>query len=172
MQIIFEYQSATRAVAQAMAQGFQLHEPELWAFLSLDNDPTRPSFGMDGPGWLAALGWARHITILTAPTLWCMLEVKAFYVKLLSEIGIRMLQIKSSSLSFFSLALSNTSQPRGSNAYVHLRRNRDISQSSRDHVWFFFMFPYSIITTNFSIWQYSSIKPSSLFLFPCRLSVD
>ena len=47
-----------------MAQGFQLHEPELWAFLSLDDGPTRPSFGMAGPGWLMALGLAWHITIL------------------------------------------------------------------------------------------------------------
>ena len=45
-----------------MAQGFQLHEPELWAFLSLDDGPTRPGFGRAGPGWLTALGRARHIT--------------------------------------------------------------------------------------------------------------
>ena len=62
MQIIFENQSATRAVAQATAQGFQLHEPELWAFLSLNDGPTRPGFGKAGPGWLTALGRARHIT--------------------------------------------------------------------------------------------------------------
>ena len=62
MQIIFENHSATRAVAQATAQGFQLHEPKLWAFLSLDDGPTRPGFGMAGPGWLTALGRAWHIT--------------------------------------------------------------------------------------------------------------
>ena len=51
-----------RAVAQATAQGFQLHEPELWAFLSLNDSPTRPGFGKAGPGWLTALGRAQHIT--------------------------------------------------------------------------------------------------------------
>ena len=49
-------------MAQAMAQGFQLHEPELWAFLSLDDGPTRPGLRMAGPGWLTALGRAPHIT--------------------------------------------------------------------------------------------------------------
>ena len=50
-----------------MAQGFQLHEPELWAFLSLDDGPTWPGFGMAGPGWLTALGRAWHITSYTGP---------------------------------------------------------------------------------------------------------
>ena len=49
-------------MAQATAQGFQLHEPELWAFLSLGDGPTRPGLRMAGPGWLTALGRARHIT--------------------------------------------------------------------------------------------------------------
>jgi hypothetical protein len=54
--------SAARAVAQATAQGFKNRKPELWAFLSLDNGPRRPGFGTAGPGWLTALGQARHIT--------------------------------------------------------------------------------------------------------------
>ena len=55
---------------------------------------------------------------------------------------------------------------------IRLRRNQDISQPSRGHLWFFLMSLYSINTANFSIRQYSSIKPSSLFLFPRQLSVD
>jgi len=62
MQVLFEIQSATRAVAQATAQGFKHPEPEPWAFMSLKDGPRRPGFGTAGPGWLTALGRARHIT--------------------------------------------------------------------------------------------------------------
>ncbi|EDQ98725.1 uncharacterized protein LACBIDRAFT_335706 [Laccaria bicolor S238N-H82] len=49
-------------IFEAMAQGFMHHEPELWALLGLVNGPRRPGFGTACPGWLTALGRARHIT--------------------------------------------------------------------------------------------------------------
>ena len=49
-------------MAQATAQGFKRSELEPWAFVSLDDGPTRPGFGTAGPGWLTALGQAQHIT--------------------------------------------------------------------------------------------------------------
>ena len=49
-------------MAQATAQGFKRPELEPWAFVSLDDGPTRPGFGTAGPGWLTALSWAQHIT--------------------------------------------------------------------------------------------------------------
>ncbi|EDR03044.1 uncharacterized protein LACBIDRAFT_331782 [Laccaria bicolor S238N-H82] len=57
-----EDDSWLEAMAQAMAQGFVHHEPELWALLGLDDGPRRPGFGTAGPGWLTALGRAWHIT--------------------------------------------------------------------------------------------------------------
>jgi hypothetical protein len=49
-------------VAWAMAQGFKHPELEPWALLSPNKGPRRPGFDKAGPGWLTALGWARHIT--------------------------------------------------------------------------------------------------------------
>jgi hypothetical protein len=64
-------------VAQATAQGSEHHEPKPWAFLSLDDGPTRPGFGPAGPGWLTALGRARHITIYNTnqSVAYCLVDV-------------------------------------------------------------------------------------------------